>query len=77
MKLRENDLQREGRLEFPIVRRHKGLTIARRGRGTLFDGSPIMSFIADMILMSFKGDMYFIEDIHYDVRHEGHTVAQP
>ena len=35
-----------------------------------------MSAAADMIQMSFKADMYFIEDMLYSVRYEGHDIAQ-
>jgi hypothetical protein len=49
----------------------------RINTGGLFDGSPIVSAIADMIPMSIKEDMYFKEDIPYSVRYEGHDIAQP
>jgi hypothetical protein len=36
-----------------------------------------MSATEDMIPMSIKEDMYFTEDIIYNVRYEGHNIAQP
>lgn len=40
------------------------------------DEGFIMSAIADMIDISFKADMYFQADMLYNVRYEGHDIAQ-